>query len=435
MDENMPDVTNVIKPKFQKAEYLAAVLLLLAGKCYVGIVQYADSSLPRRYVFLEFVGLYVLAGILSISMKKEKMSKESSWALAFLLAFSGLFLTDGLYEDLFFLLLAVGLIHLIAIYWMLSLGTSRRVAGLGEESVLEILRGLLALPLSNFYRLTSMAASCLRRLWPRKEGLSDAQREKRTHIYTGIFASAPVLVIVLPLLAHADESFALFLAYAFAYLRSFIASFFSPKILWNLLAFLTGSYLFGLFYGSFYEKPLKEVKIKALPQTGMMTFIGIICGVYLLFFAVKLQASAAILLGMERDIIYSSFAREGFFELCFIAVLNLALFYGVRLYSNREERKVKLALTVLSVETLCFILLAFSKMSLYISVYGFTFKRVMTSWFMMVLFFLFSMLLRNVWRQKNPIRWSVIFALVTFLLLAYSAPAWWMELANAAAQL
>ena len=87
-------------------------------------------------------------------------------------------------------------------------------------------------------------------------------------------------------------------------------------------------------------------------------------------------------------------------------------------------------LSLLCAETLGFIMLAFSKMCLYISVYGFTFKRVFTSWFMAVLFITFFRLIYCIWKQGNAIKTAVLFASATFLLLAYSNMEGWMRQAN-----
>ena len=47
----------------------------------------------------------------------------------------------------------------------------------------------------------------------------------------------------------------------------------------------------------------------------------------------------------QQSFVYSDYARQGFFELCFISVINFGLFYFIKVFSDREKKTVKLMLS------------------------------------------------------------------------------------------
>ena len=93
---------------------------------------------------------------------------------------------------------------------------------------------------------------------------------------------------------------------------------------------------------------------------------------------------------------YAEYARSGFFALCRVAAMN-ALFLSVAAVFARvawADNKVLRAFSALiSVLTLLLIATASAKMLLYISVYGLTAKRFLTTVFLAFLAFVFVLLL------------------------------------------
>lgn len=439
--------------KFQKKDYLLAVVILAASWVYVRGREYLPGSwLPV------FTVLFLAAGLLFLRQSSRKLTGEGKFYLALTAAAGAWFLVKYLpwqphsFEEQDIMPYVTLFLHGTGVYWLLTIAGSRMASCLDECAPLDLGRGLFVLPFMNFGKLFCLAAEGIRGLKRRfdaafrkdsgKEGeVSDESRASSAALRTlggqiliGLVISIPVLLIVLPMLAAADDSFRLFAGQFGGWCKTVMNAFFGlftfGQIFVNLMVILTACYLFGLFYGAFYAKAPKRPGKGTLPSAVLMTFATVICGVYLLFFLVKVMDMSGVLARGEGEIVYSSYARQGFFELVFIAVINFGLFYFIKILSAFENSRICRALTVLGMETLGFILLAFSKMSLYISVYGFTFKRVFTSWFMCVLFLTFTLLIRAVWKKGNAIRPSVWFASVSFLLLAYSNIDWWMEFLN-----
>ena len=95
---------------------------------------------------------------------------------------------------------------------------------------------------------------------------------------------------------------------------------------------------------------------------------------------------------------YSEYARQGFFELCGTAVLDLFVIFvaGVLAKRNESGRKpvaVRIYSAVFGITTILLICSAMSKMIMYIGEYGLTGLRFYTSWFMILLGIVFFVLI------------------------------------------
>lgn len=313
-------------------------------------------------------------------------------------------------------------LHGVAVYWLLVLTGSRSKNCLDERVTLDLARGFFAIPFSNFGSIFGAMGNWIQYLFGRREQKS----RKLIQVCLGALMSIPVLCIVIPLLMNADDSFEYLLGNIVIVFDEFFMMF-NPFQAWfnTIFVLFISCYLFGLFYGAFHKEAPKPVSRK-LPRVMLDTFLGIFLVVYALFFAAKLSGVSGAMEQIEEGtLLTSTYARSGFFELCRIAAINLVMFSFVKWYASSHMREIRVMLSILGIQTLGFIGLAFSKMGLYISIYGLTFKRVFTSWFMIVLFVAFSLLIAENWKKFNAVRISVIFGCITFLLLAYSnMPVW-----------
>ena len=96
----------------------------------------------------------------------------------------------------------------------------------------------------------------------------------------------------------------------------------------------------------------------------------------------------------------------------------------MRLFTVKKGEKPVRPLVVFSVllsaETLLLIVTALSKMVLYIQQYGLTLLRVYTSWFMVLLFIVFAIVIVAQFRRVNLAKALVLAFSICFLLLCYS---------------
>ena len=143
--------------------------------------------------------------------------------------------------------------------------------------------------------------------------------------------------------------------------------------------------------------------------------------IYLIFFL----AQTSYLFSAFRDSLpqamtYAEYARRGFFELCAVSGINLAVIAAAHLVMKREKIKALRGETaVLCIFTIALIATAMSKMVMYISYYGLTRLRVYTSWFMIVLLLLFIIVLLRQFKSFNGTRIAAAGCICLFLALCY----------------
>jgi len=103
---------------------------------------------------------------------------------------------------------------------------------------------------------------------------------------------------------------------------------------------------------------------------------------------------------------YSEYARQGFFDLCGVASINLVILAFTYSFARRGVSEYPKALRVLtgllSVMTELLVVTAVSKMLFYIDAYGLSRLRVYTLWFLVLLFVVFAILIA--WHVRPYIR-------------------------------
>lgn len=123
---------------------------------------------------------------------------------------------------------------------------------------------------------------------------------------------------------------------------------------------------------------------------------------------------------------YSVYARRGFFELCWIAVINLIILLilnGCAKQSGKNApRTLKIFGAMLCGFTLFIILTAIAKMGLYMANYGLTRKRVLTFWFMLLLTVCFLVLLVRQFKQIPTAKILTTGFLILFAALCIIRP-------------
>jgi len=420
----------------RKTEWLLAALLFPAAYIYYNcmipapwLTKLTEQGAEIHYGTLLslFTLLFISAG-LYYGVKAGRKPGKESWvylaltaaAALWTLIFAGSEQPIGFYVVVF--------LHCAAVYWLAALAGNRRGGCLDAWALSDLGRGLFLHPFFNYGKLLSTVEnlrSCLVR--SRQEN-----SKKFGQILLGVGLSLPVLCIVLPLLVSADRGFA---GVLLNLIENFSIRFTFRPWMDLLMTLLIAMYLFGMFFGMFHGPDITEKKRTAFSQVVMVSFLMVFVAVYFFFFAVKVSGISGAMEQIEAGTLWTStYARDGFFELCGIAAINFFMFSMVKWYSPQAALPMKMTLTILGVQTLAFICLAFSRMGLYIGTYGLTFKRVFTCWFMGVLFITFGLLIAELWKKFNGLRIAVMIGAVSFLLLAYSDMPSWMTAYNTSFQ-
>lgn len=226
---------------------------------------------------------------------------------------------------------------------------------------------------------------------------------RRLCILLGLCCVIPLLMLVAPLLASADALFDRLTAETLRFLYEHFGSLLGRLVLGLFLA----PFLFSLLYflrrgearatgagqeGTFVVDP-------ALPVTVLLPLDLL----YVLFAAVQ---SAALFGGSAyleaAGISYAEYARSGFFQLVWVSYINLAVVVAA-VHFCRREGKLWLVVRALStgmVALSCLMLVSAAwRMTLYVSTYGLSVKRLLTYWGMALLAVFFGAALLKIWRR------------------------------------
>ena len=140
-----------------------------------------------------------------------------------------------------------------------------------------------------------------------------------------------------------------------------------------------------------------SVKCRVVSPLTITTATVPMLPVYVIFFISQWQYYVAGFTGDLPDgFSYATFAREGFFQLCIVSAINLAMMLFAIALTKRDNSGSSILLNILtplySLFTLILIATAVAKMVMYIDAYGLTQKRVYATWFMFMIAVVFVLI-------------------------------------------
>ena len=436
----------------RKKEWLLGVIVILMAYFYLSVIRYPTelarliwwkAQMNTEYFrvglsWMVFTAMFLGTGLWYVGTEAKKLPKDS-WIYFGLTVATGVWFPFYMKGDLDMVFFMGLFLHGAAVYWLMTVTGNIRGSELDERGAGDLLRGFFVLPFSGYPQFFVEGNRLTRFLWQNKRG----NNSKVWQMGLGLLISIPVLCMAIPILRGAD---AYFDQVAGTVLQGVIDTIERMELVslgftavWTLA--LAG-YFFGLFYrtthkkfhalsnenGSLMEVSMERQVRRQVPQMVLTGFLLPIFILYLLFFGVRVMGIAGAMDQIAGgDLWISTYAREGFFELCWIAAINFVIFTVVRWFSSQASKGMRILISGLGVETMAFVTLAFSKMWYYIRAYeSFTFKRAMCCWLLLTLLVTFGLMTLELWKKKiKGIKWGVWFGSVTFLLMAYSnMPAW-----------
>lgn len=244
---------------------------------------------------------------------------------------------------------------------------------------------------------------------------------KIKYILFGILIALPLLIVIILLLGSADAVFS-----------NLLESIFSFEIFENIgkniwgIAFL----LVFAFFASYClmcrlsDKDIKEEvadKRKFEPIMGI-TITSMLSLVYLIFCFIQIVYLFGGFGTLPENYTYASYAREGFFQLVFVCLINLSLVLICVKYF-RENIVLKVILTFISLCTFIMIASSSYRMILYINVYHLTFLRIFVLWALLVIFLLMCGAMILIYKQNFPlVKYCVTVVSVLYIAFSFSHP-------------
>lgn len=264
---------------------------------------------------------------------------------------------------------------------------------------------------------------------------TDGSRYRKKHmkgmagkIFYGIVGAAiacPLLLIVFVLLASADAVFWNMTSGFFENLK--IGNI--VQITFMVLLMFLAAYCLVSFYC---KKSIKqEVTDKRRGEPILaITVTGLLSALYLLFSGIQIIYLFLGQMQLPEGYTYAAYAREGFFQLLAVSILNLIIVLAGLNYF-RESKVLKLILTVMSLCTFIMIASSALRMIIYIKYYYLTFLRILVLWTLAVLFLLFTGVIIGIFRERFPLfRYSMTVVTLCYLLLSFAHPDYWIARVN-----
>lgn len=242
-----------------------------------------------------------------------------------------------------------------------------------------------------------------------------------------VAVSVPVVAIVLNLLMSADV---LFGNMAERVLESFNFRNIAGVSALTVLAFFAVYGFLSYVVKGVIREEVKERKraqaVLAIPMAGILTAL------YLVFSVVQIAGLFLGKMALPEGYTYAMYAREGFFQLLAVSILNLLLVLaGMQFFV--ENKVLKVLLTLMSLCTFIMIASSAMRMVLYIQTYHLTFLRILVLWGLLLLTVLFAGVIANLYQKNFSLfRYSVVVVTVCYLVLSFAHPDYWIAKYNVA---
>ncbi len=250
-----------------------------------------------------------------------------------------------------------------------------------------------------------------------KESAKGGKSKNALYLLIGLGISLPILCIILPLLSTSDLAFGNLISNLFK--DAFILI--GAIILTVIITPFIFAFLFSMKKKDLAEKNVKEIPDK-VSKVILNTILSATAVVYLAYLVSQLAyITKAFAFLLPDNYSAAEFARSGFFQMGVIAFINFViLFLCATLVKKTESKKIpastKGLLLFLCLFTVFYISTAFVKMMKYISLYGLTRLRVLTSVFMLMLAVIFIIiLLRLIFTNMKYIKAIILVCTITMI--------------------
>ncbi|MEA5027051.1 MAG: DUF4153 domain-containing protein [Erysipelotrichaceae bacterium] len=245
------------------------------------------------------------------------------------------------------------------------------------------------------------------------------------YVVLGLIIGLPIAFLLLTILSRADRYFNAFVG---SLVTNINIAFFQNNIFSN---FIYSAVFFIIIYNImlnlFWHKDdrFTEKNYPVLNDTVSTTVLTLINIIYILFAVSEVSKLTTNFLQLPVMYTYAAYAREGFFQLLFITIINFAIilyycYYTNSIQSNALLRRLILMLIVFSI---LLIFNSYYRMSLYLLAYGLTILRLQVLLFLTMELLLFAMLLKKLLISLRHRDSDLMFFILTlfYLLNVYSA--------------
>lgn len=179
----------------------------------------------------------------------------------------------------------------------------------------------------------------------------------------------------------------------------------------------------------------KEIKEEISDRRKWEPLIGIpvasvLSLLYLVFSGIQIVYLFIGNMQLPEGYTYAEYAREGFFQLLAVSIINLVIVL-IGLYYFKPSKVLKAILTIMSLCTFIMIASSAMRMVIYIQYYYLTFLRILVLWGLAVLTLIFVGVIAYIAKESFPLfRYSLIVFTCLYIGLSFSHPDYWIAKVN-----
>lgn len=314
---------------------------------------------------------------------------------------------DDINKKAFYLLIPIILIIFSNLILILLKGTLDENNKILNIIVLPILISIYLFSLINKnYKITLVNIPLMFKIFPRylfrnlKFLKIKTSREKTNKILNAVFGIIVGIVfsiVILLLLMSADDYFNKFVSKAFISINldfSKIMQF----VIFFIIIFSIGVNLIRNRY-----IVMKENKIRKIDYTIIISMLSVINLVFVLFLISEVSKLCGNFLQIPKGYIYSSYAREGFFQLLFVTIINFSIILYLIYKTNviKENKSIRNLVLILIAFSVLLIFNSYYRMFLYIDKFGFTNLRLQVILFLLMELILFGIIIKKIINKVN----------------------------------
>ncbi len=393
------------------------------------LLAFAVAGMYMESVFFNEIGLLTAASILATMaltavyqiLMGVKFSRSSVlYGAVLIVCAAAILYSDNGIAKFFLLIFAAA----FGMYWIFVTFGNRDREHVDYMILFDVVKALFPMP---FGHLHMGPAAVFSGVFKKRSGKT--VRYVLLGILLGIVPTAVVFCLLL-----GDRAFSVFMDdIAFDFLIKFRMD--GDRVFVHLfLSLPLGMYLFGALYSCARKRfpgamtreqcDCASAKAKKLPLVTVFVAVVPILAVYLLYFFSQLNYYTSAFTGqLVEGYTYAEYARSGFFELCIVAVINLAVLALTALLTRFTDGRKPKCLTalqlVLCIFTLALIAVSQSKLILYVQSYGLTRLRLFTLCFTAVLALIFLAIGVKLFVSKMNLA-GVLFALCVAAFCLYN---------------
>lgn len=336
------------------------------------------------------------------------------------LSFTYLLFANNIFKVLNFMAIPV-----LIVAHTLLLTSNNRFAWFEANFLGDLIYGMIARPLANLFKPFSILAEFVRR-----KGVP-GRFAALGKVLIGLLVSIPLLMMIVSLLASADEVFNHWLGQIPNLFENInINEFIGRTILVLLVTCVLFSYFWSLINQKLQhenlQKPQLAISFRFLDPVTVITILILVNIIYVIFTLIQFSyLFGSLSYGLPQEFTYAQYARRGFFELVAVTLINLMILLGnMNLMKPGQSAIHRLIQVLNSILVACTLILLFSahfRMSLYEEMYGFTYLRVLTHAFMAYLLALLAATLYKVWKEKiSLLKAYIIISVIAYTIINYA---------------